>query len=101
MIVPEYGNLKLKDRTSRTNLLFSLEKMALCDAVRTGEGGRIFALGLLNWLYGDALLERHFDRFVDVVASCPANKPVCSPGHWSRCSVLSPRPRRICSWNRK
>ena len=67
MIVLEYGNLKLKDRTSRTNLLFSLEKMALRDAVRTGEGARILALGLFNWLYGDARLERNFDRFVDVV----------------------------------
>jgi hypothetical protein len=31
---------------SRTNLLFSFEKMALRDAVRTGAGARLFAEGL-------------------------------------------------------
>src|SRR5687768_3042919 len=37
---------------SRTNLLFSFEKMALRDAVRSPKGAREFALGLYGWLYG-------------------------------------------------
>ena len=50
---------------SRTNLLFSFEKMALRDAVKTG--AREFAIGLNDFLHrsGD------FDRWCDVVAALP------------------------------
>jgi hypothetical protein len=49
---------------SRTNLLFSFEKMALRDAVKTG--AREFATGLQRFLNdGD------FDRWCDVVAALP------------------------------
>ena len=37
---------------SRTNLLFSFEKMALRDAVRSADGARIFAHGLHDFLHG-------------------------------------------------
>src|SRR5436853_4389764 len=37
---------------SRTNLLFSFEKMALRDAVASAAGARAFAVGLYEWLYG-------------------------------------------------
>src|SRR5688572_14499292 len=37
---------------SRTNLLFSFEKMAVRDAVRTAGGARIFSQGLYDFLYG-------------------------------------------------
>src|SRR5689334_6989430 len=37
---------------SRTNLLFSFEKMALRDAVRSSEGARVFAIGLYELLHG-------------------------------------------------
>jgi hypothetical protein len=39
---------------SRTNLLFSFEKMALRDAVRETSGARMFADGLYNYLFGHA-----------------------------------------------
>ena len=37
---------------SRTNLLFSFEKMALRDAVRSPAGAKAFALALFDFLYG-------------------------------------------------
>ena len=39
---------------SRTNLLFSFEKMALRDAVKTSLGARRFASGLYEFLHGRA-----------------------------------------------
>ena len=57
---------------SRTNLLFSFEKMALRDAVRPSQGARAFAEGLYEFLYGgrgDAT--RKFERWCEVVAALP------------------------------
>jgi hypothetical protein len=56
---------------SRTNLLFSFEKMALRDAVRSPAGAREFATGLYALLHGGGTLERRFERWIDVVARLP------------------------------
>jgi hypothetical protein len=56
---------------SRTNLLFSFEKMALRDAVKTPAGARAFAQGLFDFLHGGADLERRFEAWCDVVAGLP------------------------------
>jgi hypothetical protein len=56
---------------SRTNLLFSFEKMALRDAVRVREGARTFAEGLFELLHGSESLERRFDRWCRRVAALP------------------------------
>ena len=56
---------------SRTNLLFSFEKMALRDAVRTPSGARAFAQGLYAFLHGDGELPARFDAWRDTVASLP------------------------------
>ena len=56
---------------SRTNLLFSFEKMALRDAIRTTDGARIFAEGLYDFLWGRAGDETRFERWCEVVASLP------------------------------
>jgi hypothetical protein len=56
---------------SRTNLLFSFEKMALRDAVKPAEGARKFAEGLFEFLYGRAKIETGFDRWCDVIAALP------------------------------
>jgi hypothetical protein len=56
---------------SRTNLLFSFEKMALRDAVRTAQGARAFAEGLHDFLHGRGSDETRFDRWVEVVGSLP------------------------------
>jgi hypothetical protein len=56
---------------SRTNLLFSFEKMALRDAVATDKGARAFAEGLYDWLHGPGTERAKFERWVDVVADLP------------------------------
>jgi len=54
---------------SRTNLLFSFEKMALRDAVRTG--AEPFARGLYELLHGRGGAQSRFERWCEVVASLP------------------------------
>jgi hypothetical protein len=56
---------------SRTNLLFSFEKMALRDAVKSPAGAKAFALGINDYLHGDGSVEDRFERWVDVVAQLP------------------------------
>ncbi len=56
---------------SKTNLLFSFEKMALRDAVKSAEGAKAFAEGLYNYVYGTAKLQKRFEDFVEVVATLP------------------------------
>ena len=56
---------------SRTNLLFSFEKMALRDAVKSRAGAHLFSEGLYDFLYRDEGLEVKFDRWHEVVASLP------------------------------
>jgi hypothetical protein len=56
---------------SRTNLLFSFEKMALRDAVKTAKGAHAFAAGLFNYLHGEGSLKDRFSAWCDVVAALP------------------------------
>jgi len=56
---------------SRTNLLFSFEKMALRDAVRGPVGAGVFAEGLYDFLHGRGSDERRFTRWVSAVAELP------------------------------
>ena len=56
---------------SRTNLLFSFEKMALRDAVKAKAGARAFAAGLNDFLYGPGSERTKFERWCDVVAGLP------------------------------
>lgn len=59
---------------SRTNLLFSFEKMALRDAVRSPEGAKAFASGLFDVLHGADALENRFEAWIDVIGSLPRRK---------------------------
>jgi hypothetical protein len=56
---------------SRTNLLFSFEKMALRDAVRGPAGARAFAAGLYRLVYGTGSDAERFEEWGDVVAGLP------------------------------
>jgi hypothetical protein len=56
---------------SKTNLLFSFEKMALRDAVKTDEGARLFATGLYEFLHGAGSPERKFERWCEAIAGLP------------------------------
>src|ERR1044071_3127068 len=56
---------------SRTNLLFSFEKIALRDAVRPPEGARALAEGLYALLHGPGRMDRKFERWCETVAALP------------------------------
>jgi len=56
---------------SRTNLLFSFEKMALRDATRTPAGARAMAEGLYDFLHGRGSEERRFAQWCAVVGALP------------------------------
>jgi hypothetical protein len=56
---------------SKTNLLFSFEKMALRDGVKSAEGARAFAEGLYEFLYGAGKPERKFERWCETLAGLP------------------------------
>ena len=56
---------------SRTNLLFSFEKMALRDAVKPAAGARMFAEGLFEFLHGRGGAEARFTRWCEVVGDLP------------------------------
>ena len=54
-----------------TNLIFSYEKMALRDAIKTPEGARLFAEGLFQFLHGEGDGEARFTAWRDAVAAMP------------------------------
>jgi hypothetical protein len=56
---------------SRTNLLFSFEKMALRDAIKSPAGARAFAEGLYEFLYGRSDSRTRFEKWCDVVGALP------------------------------
>lgn len=59
------------EQRSRHSMLFSFEKMALRDAVKSPEGARIFAEGLYDFLHGAGDMKDKFERWVAVVAALP------------------------------
>jgi hypothetical protein len=59
------------EQRSRYSMIFSFEKMALRDAVKSNEGARLFAEGLYAFLHGAGSLERRFERWCETVASLP------------------------------
>ena len=56
---------------SKTNLLFSFEKMAIRDAVKPPAGARLFAEGLYDFLHGPGGTELKFERWCETVAALP------------------------------
>ncbi|PYS73301.1 MAG: hypothetical protein DMF69_05210 [Acidobacteria bacterium] len=66
----EIANIAIRIE-SRTNLLFSFEKMALRDAVKTPEGARLFSTELYDFLYGSEKPSNRFERWCDAVGRLP------------------------------
>ena len=56
---------------TRTNLLFSFEKMALRDAIKTHAGAKDFAKGLFDYLHGSKSMQIRFERFTEALSSLP------------------------------
>jgi hypothetical protein len=59
------------EQRSRYSMIFSFEKMALRDAVKSEAGARAFSEGLYDFLHGAGSMERKFTRWVEVVAGLP------------------------------
>jgi hypothetical protein len=56
---------------SRTNLLFSFEKMALRDAVKSAAGAKLFAESLYAFLHGRGGAEERFEKWCAAIAKLP------------------------------
>jgi hypothetical protein len=56
---------------SRTNLLFSFEKMALRDAIRSAAGAHAFASALFEFLHGDDPPEIRFESWIATLDALP------------------------------
>ena len=59
---------------SKTNLLFSFEKMALRDGVKEPAAAQSFSLGLFDYLYGHGSMQQRFELFRDVLAKLPVKQ---------------------------
>lgn len=82
---------------SPTNLLFSFEKMALRDAVRTPEGAKTFAIALFDFLHGSGPIEVRFNNWVEAVSRLPRIKTRVLTWPLSQCSAFWPNPAPIFS----
>jgi hypothetical protein len=71
----EYGEAAARavrvEQKSQHSMIFSFEKMALRDAVRSTSGAKLFATSLYDFLYGRGGMEEKFMRWVDAVARLP------------------------------
>jgi hypothetical protein len=56
---------------SRTNLLFSFEKMAVRDAIKSTAGARLFAEGLYDFLHGPGGDAKRFERWIETLGKLP------------------------------
>ncbi|MBA2656527.1 MAG: hypothetical protein H0U70_06015 [Tatlockia sp.] len=56
---------------SKTNLLFSFEKMAIRDALKTSQAAMQFSKGLYRLVYGKAKPCSRFNEFKEIVADLP------------------------------
>ena len=59
------------EQQTRHSMLFSFEKMALRDAVRTRPGAKTFAEGLYEFLHGEDDARQRFERWVAAVDALP------------------------------
>jgi hypothetical protein len=62
--------VRVEQRT-RHSMIFSFEKMALRDAVKSEAGARAFAEGLYALLHGKGELQQRFESWVETVAALP------------------------------
>ena len=59
------------EQQSRHSMIFSFEKMALRDAVKSVTGAKDFAVGLHEFLTGRGEMPRRFERWCTIVAGLP------------------------------
>jgi hypothetical protein len=59
------------EQRSRHSMIFSFEKMALRDAIKSEDGARLFAEGLYEFLHGGGGAARKFERWVETIDALP------------------------------
>ena len=59
------------EQRSQHSMIFSFEKMALRDALKSGAGARAFATGLYDFLHGSGSDEAKFVKWCETVAALP------------------------------
>lgn len=59
---------------SKTNLLFSFEKMALRDAVKDTLAAKLFSRGLYDFLHGSNPLNERFENYRDMLTKLPVKQ---------------------------
>ena len=59
------------EQRSRHSMIFSFEKMALRDAVKSSAGARAFAIGLYDFLHGRRTDEARFVAWCETIAALP------------------------------
>ena len=59
------------EQRSRHSMIFSFEKMALRDAVKSDEGARAFSEGLYDFLHGAGSDKQKFERWCETIAGLP------------------------------
>jgi hypothetical protein len=59
------------EQKSRHSMIFSFEKMALRDAIKSAAGAKAFATGLYDFLHGGGSDEARFNAWCDTVAALP------------------------------
>jgi len=59
------------EQRSRHSMIFSFEKMALRDAVKSADGSRVFATGLYEFLHGQGSDETRFRGWCETIAALP------------------------------
>jgi hypothetical protein len=71
----QYGEIAARairvEQQSRHSMIFSFEKMALRDAVKSAAGAEMFAHGLHEYLYGLGTSEERFTAWVNTIAALP------------------------------
>lgn len=85
---------------SRTNLLFSFEKMALRDAVKSTAGATLLAHALYDFLHGRGTMRLVSKTGATLSPACHDARPASSPGRSSPSGASSPNPTAISSLNR-
>jgi hypothetical protein len=59
------------EQRSLYSMIFSFEKMALRDAIRSRQGAHAFSEGLFAFLHGEGELQTRFEAWVETVARLP------------------------------
>ena len=59
------------EQRARHSMLFSFEKMALRDALKTRGAAQAFSRGLFEFLHGPGPLQRRFEAWTEVIAELP------------------------------